>query len=133
LPEKPFLAPPRLILFDFLRANILNNTPLQTLCDIATDAHTRIQQDFKDINPVVGVSQKMREGGVPADAMTIDCLRSGKRIILVLHDQQAGIVNYQLSFKDQDPGEKFEQIPLNELTAQTLYEWIKNYFSNPEH
>jgi hypothetical protein len=124
---------PGLYYFNFLRADILNNTPLQTLCDIATDAHTRIQQDFKDIDPVVGVSQKMRASGVPADAMTIDCLRSGKRIILILHDQQPGIINYQLSFKDQDPGEKFEQIPLNELTVQILYEWIKNYFSSPVH
>ncbi len=111
----------------------MNNDPLKTLCGIATDAHTRIQQDFKDIDPVVGVSQKMRATGIPADAMTIDCLKSGKRIILILHDQQPGIINYQLSFKDQDPGEKFEQIPLPELTVQILYEWIKNYFSSPVH
>lgn len=133
VPEKPFLAPHGLILFNFLRAVILNNTPLQTLCGIATDAHTRIQQDFKDIDPVVGVSHKMRESGVPADTMTIDCLRCGKRIILILHDQQPGIINYQLSFTDWDPGEEFEKIPLNELTVQMLYEWIKNYFSNPVH
>lgn len=111
----------------------MNTPPLQALCDIATDAHTRIQQDFKDIDPVIGVSQKMRTSGIPADAMTIDCLRSGKRIILVLHDQQPGIINYQLSYKDKDPGEKFEQISLSELDAQLLYEWIKNYFSSPLH
>ena len=102
---------------------------LKTLCDNVTEAHTRIQTDFKDINPVVGVSQKMRDIGVPADAMTIDCLKTGKRIILVLHDQQPDIVNYQFCFKDKDPDDEFEQIPFNELTTQQLYEWIKNYFS----
>jgi len=109
----------------------LNNKNLKLLCDIATDAHTRIQQDFKDINPVVGVSQKMRDIGVPADAMTIDCLKTGKRIILVLHDQQADIVNYQFCFKDKDPDDEFDQLEFSELTTQRLYDWIKTYFSSP--
>jgi len=102
---------------------------LEKLCDIATESHTRIQKDFKDINPIVGVNQRMREEGVPADVMTIDCLKSGKRIILILHDQQPDIISYQFSFKDKDPDEKFEHIPFNELTADKLYHWIKSYFS----
>lgn len=106
----------------------LPNKNLKTLCDLATEAHTRIQKDFKDINPVVGVNKKMRDIGVPADAMTIDCLKTGKRIIIILHDQQPDILNYQLSFKDKDPGEEFEQLQFKELTAQLLYDWIKDYF-----
>jgi len=108
----------------------LINKELERLCDIATESHTRIQQDFKYINPIVGVNQRMREEGLPADVMTIDCLKSGKRIILILHDQQPGVVNYQFSFKDKDPDNKFEQIPFNELTVNKLYTWIKSYFSN---
>ena len=107
----------------------MSDTPLHRLCDIATEAHTRIQQDFKEIDPVVGVSKKMRDAGVPADAMTIDCLRTGKRIILILHDKQPGIITYQFSLKDKDPSEEFERISFEELTSQSLYDWIKNYFS----
>ena len=106
------------------------NKQLEALCDIATESHARIQQDFKDINPVVGVNQRMRETGMPADIMTIDCLKSGKRIILILHDHQPGIISYQFSFKDKDPDKKFENIQFNELTANKLYDWIKGYFSN---
>lgn len=102
---------------------------LETLCAIATEAHTLIQQDFKDINPLVGVNQQMRKNGVPADVMTMDCLKSGKRIILILHDLQPDIISYQFSFKDKDPDEKFEQIEFNEVTAKKLYDWIKGYFS----
>ena len=69
-----------------MRVAILNNEKLEVLCDIVTTTHTRIQQDFKDINPMVGFNQKMRGMGVPVDAVTIDCLKSGKRIILILHD-----------------------------------------------
>ncbi|MCU7835442.1 MAG: hypothetical protein KZQ83_09315 [gamma proteobacterium symbiont of Taylorina sp.] len=102
---------------------------LPTLCDIATEAHTKIQQDFKNINPVIGVSQGMRTSGIPADAITIDCLKSGKRIILVLHDHHPDIINYQFSYRDEVPDSKFEQIQFNKLTATQMYEWIKSYFS----
>ncbi len=95
---------------------------------MVTTSHTRIQQDFNDINPMVGVNQKMREMGVPVDAVTIDCLKNGKRIILILHDQQPDTISYQFSFKDKDPDEKFTHIPFSELTAKTLYDWMKNYF-----
>jgi hypothetical protein len=102
---------------------------LSKLSDIAAVAHTRIQQTCKDINPVIGISRGMRAQGIPADAMTIDCLVTGKRIILILHDQQADIIRYQFTFKDQDPTEVFEVIPIAELTSSTLYDWMKNYFS----
>ncbi len=107
----------------------MTDQPISRLSDIATEAHMRIQQDFEGINPVVGVTQHMRTQGVPADAMTIDCLKSGKRIILILHDEQPNIVRYQFSFRGKDPAGQFELVELNELTVQTLYGWIKSYFS----
>lgn len=114
----------------------MNTNNLEILCEVATQAHTRIQQDFKDINPMVSVNRKMRDMGVPVDAMTIDCLKSGKRILLILHDQQPDTVSYQFAYKDKDPDQKFEHIPLSELSDSKLYGWIKDYFqansSNPE-
>ena len=108
----------------------MTDSKLKTLCDNITEAHTRIQKDFDKINPVVGVNQKMRDIGVPADAMTIDCLKTGKRIIIILHDQQPGIVNYQFCFKDKEPSDEFEQFPFDKVSSQLLYDWIKDYFSN---
>lgn len=101
---------------------------LETLCDIAAASHVRIQENFQGINPVVGINQKMRGVGLPVDAMTIDCLKSGKRIILILHDHQPDIIRYQFSFKDLDPADEFEQIPFDELTVDKLYDWMKTYF-----
>ena len=111
----------------------LTDKNLKILCDNATEAHCRIKQDFKEIDPIVGVSQKMRESGVSADVMTIDCLRSGKRIILILHDQQPDIIHFQFTLKAQDPAEGFEHIPLSEVSADKLYGWMKNCFSNDDH
>ncbi len=105
----------------------MKNKNLERLCDITTKVHARIQQDFKEINPMVGVNQKMRAMGVPVDAVTIDCLKSGKRIILILHDQQPDMLSYQFSFKDKEPDKKFDHIQFNELTENKLYAWIESY------
>lgn len=107
----------------------MTETILEILCDAATEAHTRIQQDFQYINPIVGVSKNMRKNGVPADAMTIDCLKSGKRIIIILHDHSPDVINYQFSFRDKDPDSKFEQLPFKDVTSTQIYNWIKTYFS----
>lgn len=110
----------------------MSHKHLKTLCDLTTAAHTRIQQNFKTLDPVVGVSQKMRATGIPVDAMTIDCLKSGKRIIIILHDQQPEIISYQFSFKDKDPDAQFEQISIAEFKEETVYNWMKAYFLNAD-
>ena len=102
---------------------------LSTLSDIATEAHGSIQRDFEDINPIIGVNQNMRASGFPADAMTIDCLKTNKRIILILHDHHPDIISFQFSFRDQDPGDEFESMEFAQMTAEKLYGWIKTYFT----
>lgn len=102
--------------------------PLAILSDRVTEAHTKIQRDFSDLDPVVGVSQQMRNAGIDADLMTIDCLRSGKRIIAILQDQQPGVLHYQFSYKDQDPAAEFERMSMESVTVQVLYDWMKGYF-----
>jgi hypothetical protein len=109
---------------------ILNDQPLAIISDIATEAHALIQKDFSDINPVVGVSRNMRSNGIPADAMTIDCLKTGKRIILILHDDNPDVVLYQFSYKAKDPEAEFLNIQLADLTVAKLYDWIQSYFLN---
>lgn len=102
---------------------------LEKLWEMASDAHAAIQRDFEEIDPIIGVSQNMRKQGIPADAMTVDCLRSRKRIIIILHDQQPDLVNYQFSFMDKDPEGAFQTIAFSELNTQLLYDWIAGYFS----
>ncbi len=101
---------------------------LEIISDLLTEAHSRIQQDFEDINPVVGVNRGMRSIGIPVDAVTIDCLSSGKRIIIILHDDKPDILQYQFSYKAEDPAEEFMELMFKELTNQVLYDWMKEYF-----
>jgi hypothetical protein len=102
---------------------------LQEISDIATQAHEKIQAEFEDINPVIGVSRRMRKSGIPADAMTIDCLRTNRRILLVLHDEQPDIVHFQFGERDKDPGATFQTIAFEELNLQQCFDWMVQEFS----
>lgn len=106
------------------------NPALLSLSDIASQAHEKIQQNFADINPVIGVMQGMRKMGIPADLLTIDCLVSKKRIIVVLHDDFPGIIRCQYTFSDQDPGDDYQQFASADVTSDEIYGWIKEYFSS---
>ena len=99
--------------------------------ELVTQAHANIQENYTDIDPVVSVNTQMRKRGVPADAMTIDCLKTGKRILLIFHDDQPDVVSYQFCLKDKDPYEEFESITLEQVTAQKLYDWMAFNFSKP--
>ena len=101
---------------------------MEIVSDFASEAHAKIQTDFADINPVIGLNLGMRNVGIPADAITIDCLKTGKRIIIVLDDRQPDMVQYQFSYKAQDPDEKFETLLISDLSTQIFYTWMKDYF-----
>jgi len=107
----------------------LSQPQLERLSDIATDAHTLVQQNHLEINPVVGISRSMRASGFAADAMTIDCLKTSRRIILILHDDEPSIIRYQFAFRDKDPSDTFEVIEFELLTVEKLYDWIVSYFT----
>jgi len=97
--------------------------------ELVTQAHANIQQNYSDIDPVVSVNTQMRKKGVPADVMTIDCLKTGKRILLIFHDEQPDVVSYQFCLKDNDPLDEFESIDLGQVTVQQLYDWMALNFS----
>jgi hypothetical protein len=105
------------------------DTQLEALSEHITSAHARIQQQHEDINPVVGVNRQMRKSGIPADAMTIDCLKTNRRILIILHDEQPDIVHYQFGMREQDPGPHFDTLPFEQAHEQQLYDWIVSYFS----
>lgn len=111
-----------------MNADSVPPIPLEFLSDNVTEAHTKIQSDFSDLNPVVGVSRKLRGLGITADAMTIDCLKSGKRIIIILHDNMPNIVRFQFSYIKQDPSNEFKELALCDVTVDQLYRWMKDYF-----
>ncbi|WP_439134196.1 hypothetical protein [Pseudomaricurvus sp.] len=109
----------------------MSEDPLKALSDMASDAHTRIQATHQHINAVVEVRRGMRDAGIPADVMTIDCLRTGRRITLILHDEQPGVLLYQFVTMKDEVGDDFKQIALSEVNTDTLFDWMQDYFDSP--
>ena len=106
---------------------------LARISDALTAAHTKIQQDFLQLNPVVGVRSSLREAGFPADLISIDCLKSKKRIILLLHDQQPEHIGLQYGMIDDEPSTDFNNIDSDKVDEQQLYTWMKDFFIKALH
>ncbi|TGN40213.1 hypothetical protein [Marinobacter confluentis] len=106
----------------------MSEDPLKTLSDMASDAHARIQAAHEHINPVVEVRRGMRDTGIPADVMTIDCLRTRRRITLILHDEQPGVLLYQFITIEEEVGNDFQSMAFSQMDAHKLFQWIEGYF-----
>jgi len=110
----------------------MSEDPLEKLSEMASEAHTRIQQTYEHINPMLGLRRGLRDSGIPADVMTIDCLRTRRRIVLILHDEQPGTLLYQFLTIEEDPDGDFQLMALSEVGVETLFEWMQDYFSDQE-
>jgi hypothetical protein len=102
------------------------------LSDIATEAQHSFQQQFSHIDPVIGINRGMRERGFAADLLTIDCIKSKKRITFLLNDSEPNIVSYQLGFTDVDPSQHFETITLEKLNGDSITALMVKHFSNSQ-
>jgi hypothetical protein len=60
--------------------------------------------------------------------MTVDCLKTRRRIIFILHDHQPDLLSYQFGEMDSDPESDFKSVELTEMTEQTFYDWVTGYF-----
>ena len=106
----------------------MSEDALRTLSDMAEIAHKRIQEAHQHINPVLEVRSGMRAGGIPADVMTLDCLRTRRRIMLILHDEEPGFVLYQFVTLEDEIAEQFQRMNLSEMSSDTLFHWMQDYF-----
>jgi len=107
----------------------MSEDTLKDLSNMVSDAHARIQAEHEHINPVVEVRRGMRDAGIPADVMTIDCLRTRRRITLILHDEQPGVLLYQFITIEDEVGDDFQSMALSEVDTQKLFQWIEEYFN----
>ena len=114
----------------------MSGNTLEALSDLVSAAHARIQDAHQYINPLVSVRSGMRDMGIPADALTIDCLRARRRILLVLHDEEPGTVLYQFADLDREVDDDFHRLALADVDVGTLYQWMEDCFSpdqSPPH
>lgn len=107
----------------------MSNDALKKISDMVSEAHAQVQAAHQHINPVVGLRQGMRDVGIPADTITIDCLQRKKRILLVLHDEHPGILLYQFTTTGDELIMQFNNIALESLNTETIVSWVVEYFN----
>lgn len=105
----------------------MNKEKIYLLADLAAVAQTEIQKEFADLDPVIGIKRSMRDSGFPVDALTIDCIVSGRRIILLLHDEKPNELVYQFSYIDRDTGSDFITVSYDEVSPLWICGLIKEY------
>ncbi len=106
----------------------MSDDALKILSDHVGDAHARIQATHEHINPVIEVRRGMRDAGIPADVISIDCLRTRRRVTLILHDGQPEVLLYQFVTMEDEVGHDFKQLPLAEVDIEILFGWMQDYF-----
>lgn len=102
------------------------------LSDIASEAQLHFQEQYQDIDPIIGINRGMRDRGFPADLMLIDCPKSKKRITFLLNDNEPHTVGYQFGLTDQDPSNNFDKISLDEISASTITTLMINYLTKSQ-
>lgn len=74
--------------------------PLKSLSDVVAQANDQFFERNKTIDTVMGIMDKtLRDQGMSADAVTIDCISLNKKIVLVLHDTKPEFVDVALGDK----------------------------------
>jgi hypothetical protein len=73
---------------------------LKELSEIVAQANDSFYERNKSVDTLMGIMDKtLRKQGMHADAITIDCITSNKKIVLVLHDSKPDLVDIALGDK----------------------------------
>jgi hypothetical protein len=73
---------------------------LKKLSEIVAQANDIFYERNKSVDTLMGIMDKtLRKQGMQADAITIDCIASNKKIVLVLHDSKPDLVDIALGDK----------------------------------
>ncbi len=76
---------------------------LKNLSEIIAKANDLFYSKFDNIDTVMGIMDKnLRNQGIKADAITIDCIALDKKIVFLIHDDKPKIVSIALGNKDGD-------------------------------
>lgn len=101
----------------------IKDAKVYTVSDFVQLAQAQIQKK-SDIDPVIAINHGLRKSGFAADALTIVNEKTDKRILMIFQDDKQDVVDYEFGLASQDPKFEFQQVALNDLTEQKLYEWM---------
>ena len=79
------------------------NSSLKNLSEIVASANDLFSEKYTHIDTIIGIMDKtLRNQGMKADAVTIDCITLKKKIVMLTHDDTPDMVKIALGNKDGD-------------------------------
>lgn len=101
---------------------------LKNLSEIIAKANDTFYGQFEHIDTLIGIMDKnLRNQGIKADAITIDCIAVNKKIVFLLHDDSPEVVSIALGNKDGDIYSSSEYT-LNEISETVVVKIMKDNF-----
>ena len=101
---------------------------LQNLSAIVAKANDVFYSKFEHVDTLMGIMDKtLRNQGIRADAITIDCIALDKKIVILLHDDKPDVVNIALGNKEGDIYSSSEY-ELAELSEAAIVEIMETNF-----
>jgi hypothetical protein len=76
---------------------------LKNLSEIVAKANDLFCSKFDNVDTLMGImDKKLRNQGMKADAITIDCVSQKSKIVVLIHDDRPKVVEIALGNKDGD-------------------------------
>ncbi len=101
------------------------NSKLQNLSEIVARANDVFYSKFDNIDTLMGIVDKtLRNQGMKADAITIDCIALDKKIVILIHDDKPDVVNIALGNKEGDiySSSEYELVKISEAVIVEIME-----------
>ena len=101
---------------------------LKNLSEIVAKANDVFYSRNNDIDTIMGIMDKtLRNQGMKADAITIDCLSRDKKIVILIHDDKPDIVSIALGNKNGDIDSSSEYA-INEISETVIVDIMEVNF-----
>jgi hypothetical protein len=105
------------------------NEKLKNLSEIVAKANDLFYSKFDKIDTIMGImDKKLRQQGMKADAITIDCIAKDKKIVLLIHDSEPNIVGVALGNRVGDIYSSSE-VELSTITVAAMVEIMTANFT----
>jgi hypothetical protein len=105
----------------------MKNT-LKSLSEIVAKANDLFYSKFENIDTLMGIIDKsLRNQGMNADAITIDCISIDKKILILIHDDKPGTVDIVLGNKAGEIHSTTEYA-MSEMSEEFMVEIMEKSF-----
>lgn len=101
---------------------------LKKLSEIVAEANDTLYARHSSIDTIMGImDEKLRNQGIKADAVTVDCIPANKKIVFLMHDEQPDNVDIALGNKEGDIHSS-SQYDLDRLSVSMVVDIMEAHF-----